>query len=616
MRQAGFGGRLCPDPWKERRCRKPRGEPLTEPAACHLCLASVERRIREEQAWQEKVALQDLVFRFQDWLRAAEATVRSARSSQVSYAHSKKELQRCEVLQKQLSDKLLLLETLNRHYRQLGRSGGTCARLRSAVQELNRHCDELQRRAAAVHAALRRVVNEWEEFQLERESMRVWLMELDLRLTDVEHFSGGTALDKMIRLQACKQDVQANAERLDRLLERGERLIQSSQPEDARRLEEELQALSSFCQEVFRRVFHFRRRLVSLRLVFEDEWLSDRESDLESDCVSADPPELDHVATGAAHPPVCPLSQPPPGEAPSPCCQAPAPHAGGTLDLEWDPSVDVGGSTSHDEEDSSYYSAITGVGPWEEPRRRCKPSSAWGSRSLPLRCSSQEDFFAQEGVFQGAWNQSSCSGADRNMKRCSSGDSHPWEVAHPPNLLPEEAGRRPAEPVGFDPKRIETWLGQNCQEKMGQDARTRVAFQPVGALRLPETGGNQPKRQKPPQRTEKRSKPPLQPGPGSRRQISRKKQPGSRPAESAVTVERGCDPPRPLDLSARAQKFPGIRALRNKVWLLFPIALLLLLLLLLLQPTLLPLSEPPCLRANRYARSFHLTLKHRGPPPT
>lgn len=91
--------------------------------------------------------------------------------------------------------------------------------------------------------------------------------------------------------------------------------------------------------------------------VFEDQWESDRESDEESDCFTegslafrTEDPEPAALVPEAlwGH------STPKPVR----CCRVPI---GGSLaaDLEWDPSVDVGGSTSQDE-DSSYYSAVMG----------------------------------------------------------------------------------------------------------------------------------------------------------------------------------------------------------------------------------------------------------------
>ncbi|XP_025070086.1 nesprin-2-like [Alligator sinensis] len=106
-------------------------------------------------------------------------------------------------LQLQIQDKLMHLESLNWLYRQLGQAdeAGWQGRLRAAVQDSNQRWDDLQTRAAAVCKRLKYVVSQREEFEWEREAIQVWLMELDLRLTDVEHFSGGSSLEKMSQLQ-------------------------------------------------------------------------------------------------------------------------------------------------------------------------------------------------------------------------------------------------------------------------------------------------------------------------------------------------------------------------------------------------------------------------------
>ncbi|XP_042296466.1 nesprin-2-like isoform X3 [Sceloporus undulatus] len=541
---------------------------VPETDAQDLCTVSMEKRIREQETWRLQKTLQDVLFRFQDWLWNAETMAISPNSLQVSYASSKKELQKFEALQRQVSDKLLPLEALNRQYHQLVRRGSICPQLKSRVQEVNQRWDALKAQAAAVYKRLKYFVSQWEEFESERETLQLWLMELDLRLTDVEHFSGGTSLEKMIQLQAFQEDVQANAERVDHLLVHGERLIQKSHPEDAEILEEELRDLSCFCQEVFRRVFRFRRRLVSMRLVFEDEWVSDRDSDLESDCFSVDSLQLDNGEAGQPHSPLDPLSQSTPKKVLLQHHKRAAPNIARTMDLEWDPSVDVGGSTSHDEEDSSYYSAITGKAfSWEELVGPKQPQN-------------------------------------QTLKKRSCG--------------------HPVEPMGFDPKRIESWLGQSCQEKrriqvdtVEQDAGICMPIPPpaMGQFPVPSpTTRHRTKQQKPQQRTKKKAKPLLISPPGL---ISKEKQLDSQPAEIAITTKKGCDPPSQpwLNIPIQSQQLPKILLIWNRLMIFFFLTFLLVFFFW-AKPSSLSLSEPTCLQANGYAKSFHLMLKYNGPPPT
>ncbi|KAH1180891.1 hypothetical protein KIL84_001825 [Mauremys mutica] len=387
-----------------------RGEPAPDAAGCSVCTASVEKRIRTEQACRLHKQVLDSLSRFQDWLRAAELWAASPASSQVPFTVAKEELKKFEYF-----------------------------------------------------------VSQREEFEWERETVQVWLTELDLRLTDVEHFSGGSSLEKMMELQEFQEAVRSSAERLDWLLVSGERLIQRSEPQDAEILEEELQELSCYCQEVFWRVSRFRRRLVSMRLVFEDEWLSDRDTDVESDCFTDVSPEPEGEARGP--PPAAWIYQSTPHKAL--CCRRRHPFGaacGGSLDLEWDPSVDVGGSTSHDEEDSSYCSAITGVGQWEEPGRRCSCQLGMPA-SWPAGCgrgSGHEDLNGETQAQLGFQHGPCLSLATRRKVEIvwgSSGNAPQWGSRHPLGLALRDEACRQRETVAFDPGRIESWLGQTCVEQ-------------------------------------------------------------------------------------------------------------------------------------------------------
>ncbi|XP_026571107.1 nesprin-4 [Pseudonaja textilis] len=599
------GGVVNVDFFPEKRgCHRWSGE-LRMPvnAACNFCTVTVEKRTREEEAWALQKSLQDGVFRFQDWLQAAETVAASPRSSQVSYAGSKKELQRFRALQKDISEKVWPLESLNRQYCQLVRTGSMGPRLKSSVQEVNRRWEELRSRAAAVSRRLQHFVNQWEEFGLKKETIQVRLMELDLRLTEVEHFSGGTSLDKMIQLQAFQQDVQTNTEHVDHLVVCAENLIQKSQPEDAEILEEDLKELIGFHQEVLSRVFQFQRRLVSMRLVFENEWESDRDSDVASDCFTegslafhtGDPEPAALVPEALwGH------STPKPAR----CSRAPIGDSS-AADLEWDPSVDVGGSTSQDE-DSSYYSAVVGLSRGDHLRRR--------SRSWRWSWGRTEDFSVQ-------------SSFPEEGQPCSCPGSHPMKtdvLGHP---TPQEPGTAqllttglccpPLEATGFDPKRIETWLDQNCQNQMGippeikEDSVTHMdKLPPAKELQLPlqiQTRGQKIHRW-----SRKKGKQNLLTGQlwsGKEQRIS--KTLNSQSAEIMVTIEKECDLQLPREISTQSQKL--CRA--SVLWLLMTTTFAVLVWLL-CQSSFLPLSQPRCLQTNGFAKSFHLMLKYEGPPPT
>lgn len=115
---------------------------------------------------------------------------------------------------------------MNKQYRRLARENRTdgASRLKETVEEGNRRWDHLQRRVAAIIRRLRvrlaragsgdiirgktRVVlavlqhftSQREDFEGTREGILVWLTEMDLQLTNVEHFSASDIEDKMRQL--------------------------------------------------------------------------------------------------------------------------------------------------------------------------------------------------------------------------------------------------------------------------------------------------------------------------------------------------------------------------------------------------------------------------------
>lgn len=68
-------------------------------------------------------------------------------------------------------------------------------------------------------------------------------------------------------MQVFQQEITLNTNKIDSLIVFGEKLIQKSSPLDAVLIEDELEELHSYCQEVFSRVARFHHRLVNSRPV-------------------------------------------------------------------------------------------------------------------------------------------------------------------------------------------------------------------------------------------------------------------------------------------------------------------------------------------------------------
>lgn len=341
-----------------------------------------------EETWRLWQKFLDDYSRFEDWLAAAERTAASPNSSEVLYTAAKEELKRFEAFQRQVHERLTQLELVNKQYRRLARENRTDAasRLKQMVHEGNQRWDGLQRRVTAILRRLRHFTNQREEFEGTRESILVWLTEMDLQLTNVEHFSESDADDKMRQLKGFQQEITLNTNKIDQLIVFGEQLIQKSEPLDAVLIEDELEELHRYCQEVFGRVDRFHQRLTSHRPGLEDEKeASENETDMEDPReVQADSwrkrRELEEPSSPQA---LCHLVPPGPGPERSGC---ETPVSVDSIPLEWDHTGDVGGSSSHeDDEEGPFYSALSGKSisedhAWHVPDSPSSPTHRYKQR--------------------------------------------------------------------------------------------------------------------------------------------------------------------------------------------------------------------------------------------
>ncbi|XP_004681849.1 PREDICTED: nesprin-2 isoform X2 [Condylura cristata] len=336
----------------------------------NICTMSMERRMKIEETWRLWQKFLDDYSRFEDWLKSAERTAAYPNSSEVLYTNAKEELKRFEAFQRQIHERLTQLELINKQYRRLARENRTDAasKLKQMAHEGNQRWDDLQKRVTAILRRLRHFTNQREEFEGTRESILVWLTEMDLQLTNVEHFSESDADDKMRQLNGFQQEITLNTNKIDQLIVFGEQLIQKSEPLDAVLIEDELEELHRYCQEVFGRVSRFHRRLTSPAAGLEDEKeASENETDME------DPREIQTDSwrkRRASEEPsspqsLCQLVPPAPGPERSGC---ETPVSVDSIPLEWDHTGDVGGSSSHEEdEEGPFYSALSGKSISEGP---------------------------------------------------------------------------------------------------------------------------------------------------------------------------------------------------------------------------------------------------------
>ncbi|MCI4389446.1 hypothetical protein PGIGA_G00098050 [Pangasianodon gigas] len=321
----------------------------------NICSMSLERKIRIEETWRLWCKFQEDYSQFEDWLNIAEHAAAEPESSDVLYTVAKEELKRYEAFQREVHEKLAQLEMINSQYRRLARENRTDSsnRLQTMVHQGNQRWDALHKRVAAILRRLRHFTAQREDFEGTRESLLVWLTEMDLQLTNVEHFSESDLEHKLKKLKGLKKKITQNTDKIDALIVFGEGLIQKSAPLDAVLIEDELEELHSYCQEVFSRVGCFHQRLTSPQPLLDKPELCISKSTAGMEDSDVADPSNDTSTSQAS------MSLLVPPQERSGC---ETPLSVDSIPLEWDHTGDVGGSSSHEEDDdASFFSCLSGV---------------------------------------------------------------------------------------------------------------------------------------------------------------------------------------------------------------------------------------------------------------
>ncbi|KAF4104221.1 hypothetical protein G5714_015208 [Onychostoma macrolepis] len=575
----------------------------------------LESCVKLERRWMLWYEFKKELSCLDDWLRSAEKIAASPNSSHVLYVTAKEELQKYENLRAETRIRLTQLDGLTQRSRTLVGlfRGAMGARLIEMVKDCGQRWDQLSNTVETVCRRLKHFVCQREDFERQREEMAVWLADMDLRLTEVEHFSGKDTCSKMHQLQGFQEAVGESAGRLNDLLQHGEELIQRSEPADAQAIENQLQELLLHCTHVFQGLGRLHTRLLSMRLVFEEDWaLCAPDSGCPSESMLEDECFIDRS--------MAPQSQ---------AClpQSSQDH----LVLEWDPSVDIGGSISHNDTDSSSFSGAAGVPYTDEPAK------------YPLRrrfymspVDSQPDNAAVSVKQPGIKKSLEYAAPPQTPVPVIRAGKHQYAGSFK-TCTPET---RAPESVTFDPERISAWLGQThqlcskaVQTEHDPQARSSFSSLPSGKEEEEEEGVEY-QESVVPQRCPHPPHTCSTPHPSQSCDLQHHS--NQRHEDPQRQQERLCFPD-PLEDNTRAKssrELCGPKASAGSLWhsgswLLGPLRffnmrkasapLLVLLFALLLAVviwSLILLHDTSCHRSNTLTRSFHLALHYKGPPPT
>ncbi|XP_062833328.1 nesprin-1 isoform X17 [Anolis carolinensis] len=329
----------------------------------NICAMSMERRLKIEETWRLWQKFLDDYSRFEDWLKISEKTAAFPSSSGVLYTVAKEELKKFEAFQRQVHESLTQLELINKQYRRLARENRTdsACSLKQMVHEGNQRWDNLQKRVTSILRRLKHFIGQREEFETARDNILVWLTEMDLQLTNIEHFSECDVQAKIKQLKAFQQEISLNNNKIEQIIAQGEQLIEKSEPLDAAVIEEELDELRRYCQEVFGRVERYHKKLIRLPLTDDEHDLSDHEVDLDESADLSDIHWHDKSADSVLSPhPSSHLSLSLPQPLRSERSGRDTPASVDSIPLEWDHDYDLSRDLEtavaralHSEEDDS-----------------------------------------------------------------------------------------------------------------------------------------------------------------------------------------------------------------------------------------------------------------------
>ncbi|MEQ2298675.1 hypothetical protein AMECASPLE_007693 [Ameca splendens] len=414
------------------------------------------------------------------WLRLAEQALITFNLANITYSTSKEELRKFERLRCEAGSQLIQLDSLTRRNRTLTRlfQGTMQARLLGSAQECGQRWDDVNSKLETIAGQLQLFVSEWEEFEAEREELALWLADLDARLTQIDHMTGNNC-EKLRQLQSFQQSVCENSGRVNDLLQRGEELIQRSESADAQHVESRLLELLRRCSHVYNNIARTHTRLLSMRLVFEDDWILSQATD--SGCPSESVHEdrvlekydqdLSSVSSHlrdfrqSVNPAPTLLSHRPSPPPPSPSHE--------NMGLEWDPSVDIGRSVSHDDADSSYFSACTGLCQREGTKRWSYLSSFDSRSDISADITNQEAALGPQD-----WLDQTEPGLFSPV--ITSREEDQWNTS-----TPEEDAN---EPMKFDGGRVKAWLRVQSSAPSQNTASCSRAVQTDGDVKYHEDG--------------------------------------------------------------------------------------------------------------------------------
>ncbi|XP_013786172.1 nesprin-2-like [Limulus polyphemus] len=219
------------------------------------------------------------------WMLSSERSARYPKSDASLYNVPviQEETKQYEILQQSIRVNVTRLQLVNRQYRRLARESRTDSGnfLKNKVNDINQRWDTLYRRVVCIIRRLRHTLLIWDDFHALQEALRLWLTEVDLQLTEVEHFSEEKAISEKIKIiEEYIKAFQDHEEDLVHLENMTVYIQKRSEGSDASKAEEESQEVIQYWRSIQGRIQRYSLRLQHVQMC-ESEYSVDKTEKLE-----------------------------------------------------------------------------------------------------------------------------------------------------------------------------------------------------------------------------------------------------------------------------------------------------------------------------------------------
>lgn len=264
----------------------------------HICQICPERSLWIKETWITLESLKEDCTFFENWLINIKLEIDSSASDQMNTNFSKEEIQHFEKIMKDIHGMYFKLEKINKVYKKLAREGRTdhMGTLKSTIFYCNKEWDLLQHRVSAILINLKQSAALDDDFKTMKNVIYKWLTDIDVRVTDLEHFSSMSNEAKTAEIKKIEKEIDSKERNVSSLDSYALLLMEKEDVANASKIQREVDELKNYMRAVSERAYLFSKDL-KLKSTISSDIASDPpfEFEIYTDCSRLGSPQEKHI---------------------------------------------------------------------------------------------------------------------------------------------------------------------------------------------------------------------------------------------------------------------------------------------------------------------------------